>query len=217
MDKLKRNFGVNQLLDKIHIEEIEKTESFLNSEFKHIIEIVDKSENNGNGVKLMKIYTNGALDIIKSGNWEVSPIVEMPYTWQRCHVKIEIADNENQIIEVKDAPENVSKFAKKSFIPDINYVFELINELKLIENKEHFEVIQKIKESKRRIDIVKGIWINKPIPFHTIQEKMDDVNITIKEFEKLRSKLLPEQKDYLIYKINYLIESCNEFNAELLK
>lgn len=217
MEKLKRNFGVNNLMDNIHIEEIEKTHSFSSPEFNYIIEIVDKSENNGNGVKLMKIYTNGALDVLNSGNWEVSPIIEMPYTWQRCHVKIEMADADNQIIEVKDAPENVSKFAKKSFSPDVSYVFELINELKLIQNKEHFEVLQSIKESKRLIDIVKGIWVDKPIPFSTIQEKINDVNISIQKYQKLKPKLQPEQRDYLIAKLNYLIESCNQFNAELLK
>lgn len=213
----KRRFGVNLFIDDIHVETQDVSDSFKSPEFKYVIEIVNENSHDGNGLDLMKIYTNGKLEIFRVGNWRVSPIVKMPFSWRGYWDEIEMVDNNNVTAKIRHQPDQSSIYKKICFKPDIYWVFETINELLLIEDNEHFELIKQIREVNRLNQIKKGIWKERPFGVGQMKEACDMLEGVISEFQRQKSRLKPEYNEHLKRKINEQINTFNEFRVELIE
>jgi len=217
MTDLKIKYGVNQFINEVSIETLGETDLLKSPKYKYVIEFAEGKSHDGNGHQYMKIYTNGELEVLKSGNWKISPVIKMPFNWRGYYIDIEISDSQNKSATISGTPEDVSLFKKESFFADIKFAFDSVNELAFIDNTEHFEFLKKIKETERRVEIVKGIWKDSPVPFKTLYEIAEQIAVNISEFEKIKNLLRPESAKYLKSKLNSTIETFNGFKAEFLK
>lgn len=217
MADIKIKYGVNQFINEVSIEILGETDLLKSPKYKYVVEFVEGASHNGNGHQFMKIYTDGELEVLRIGNWKISPIVKMPFNWSGYWVDVEICDLNDKIANIKKQPDSESLFGKKSFVPDIKYVFESINELLLVEDKEHFDVLANIKETARLVDIVIDVWKGKPVPFSTIAEKVKYIENSVLKYEKIKDRLKPESAEYLKLKLNSAIDTFNRIEAELVK
>lgn len=218
MNSWEKIFGVNIFLDKVNIELIKGSNPFKSAKFKYIVEIVEGEDHSNNGYDSMNIYTDGELKILQIGNWKVSPVVRMPFNWQGYSVSIDISNSNNENASISSKPDGASLFKKDSYIPEIHSVFESVNELLLIEDKEQFDLTRKIKGLDKCLRVIRSVWEgNKPIPIGNVKEACVLLEDSISEFQNKRSHFKPEFSEYIKKKLNELIITFNQFNAEFIE
>ena len=157
----------------------------------------------------MKIYTHGKLEPFEIGNWKISPIIRMPFNWTGYSDVLEIQDNNAKIISYRSTPDPETLFKKKDFVKDIKWVFETIKLLGEIENGEHFELINHIKETVRILSIYKtGARID------TVLKTVEWINYEIETLNKLT--LSEKSQSAVKIKINEAIDLFNEMYLKRL-
>lgn len=209
MSEIQSKYGVNTFLSEVHVNAVDFDETFKVSEYQHIVEIKHIQSHNGNGHNEMKIYTDGKLEAFEIGNWKISPIIRMPFNWTGYSDVLEIQDNNAKIISYRSTPDPETLFSKKDFVKDIKWVFETIKLLGEIENGEHFELINHIKETVRILSIYKtGARID------TVLKTVEWINYEIETLNKLT--LSEKSQSAVKIKINEAIDLFNEMYLKRL-
>jgi len=185
----KTKYGVNQFINEVSIESLGETDILKSLKHKYVVEFAEGESHNGNGYQFMKIYTDGELEIIRNGNWKISPIVKMPFNWTGFWVDIEISDSDNAIVSINHKPDEATQPGKKSFMPDIKYVFEKINELLLVEDKEHLMYYAKLKKRQEELLLIKMYGKKDQFHLNTLAKVLISSKIALKNMIKLRIAL----------------------------
>ena len=166
MSELQYIYGVNSFLSEIHVHAIDFDKTYKTPEYQHVVHIKHIESQNGNGMMEMNIYTDGKLMVFEIGNWRISPIIKMPFNWTGYSDTLEIQDINTKTISHTATPDEDSLYSKKDFIKDIKWVFETIKSFENIENVEHFDLLNHIKETIRVLTIYEksDVAINTKIP-----------------------------------------------------
>ncbi len=206
MSEGKTKYGVNIFLNEVYVEIIDFKNAYKSPEYKYLVEIKDIEDYRGNGLKEMKIYTDGNLEIFEIGNWRISPIIKMPYNWSGFRDVLEIQDNNSQIISFCEKPDSSSLFSKEDYIKDIKWVFQSINYIGDAENVDHFEFLKHLKETSRLLSIY-----NQYLSIDTLLKIANRINY---EIEKLKELAISEKNKTLATAL--INESISSFNSKLL-
>lgn len=209
---LDKKYGVTILMNKIYVEPIKEESITERSKFHYIVEIVNVVENNGNGHNLMKIYTDDNLEPIIKGFWKISPIIKMPYDWRGYHDVIDLTDKNNNSFFFESKPDVLSLLKKISFVSDIQWVFNFLDELLFIEDKEHFELIQLVKEAKRTFEFYKGS--PSLLTVSTLKECCDELDSLVKSYRTQKDRLSIDQNENVKKQINEIITILNKFEVQ---
>ena len=203
-------YGVNTFISEVHVKEVDFDETFKMPEYQYVVEIVNVYQDNGNGLNEMKIYTEGKLVEFQVGNWKISPIVKMPFSFQGYWDEIELADKYSNVINKRDRPDDNSLFKKKDFILDIKWVFETIKSFENIENAKQYKFIEENFKTKRSLKIYMegGTYID------TILKFTNEINTEIDLLSELKVELT--EKGYQFSRI-LLNETIDLFNQLKLK
>lgn len=131
-----KRYGVNFSLSMTMVYLAPIDESADKNEYMYTVEIMNGFDRNGNGYKLMKIYTKDKYKEIKIGDWTISPIVKMHYDWGGYTDCIDVVDScfNSYSIEVKTNPKGYD------FYWDVELIFKKILSLKKVENVTHLQL-----------------------------------------------------------------------------
>ena len=207
---MQSKYGVKSFLKEIHVNAVNFDETFKVPEYQHVVEIILIQSRNGNGHNEMKIYTEGKLEVLEIGNWKISPIVKMSFDWTGYSDALELQDIDAKTIIYRSTPDSATLFSKKDYVKDIKWVFETVKSLGEIENGEHFELLNHIKETVRILSIYKtGADIDTVLK--TAKWIGDEIallnKLTLSEKSQLSVKI----------KINEAIELFNVLNLKRLE
>ncbi len=204
MSKKKRAYGVNTFINEVHINKVDFSETYKLPEYRYIVEIVEIRQENGNGLDEMKIYTEGNLEIIEIGNWRISPVVKMPFSWSGWDDIIELQDKALNVLNIRATPDSASIYKKEGFEKDIRWVFETIKSMSEIETTEQYKLLEHINETNRKISIYSsnGSWTK---PIIEIAERIDYEIETVSTIESSEKSQL-----MLKVKINETIDLFNK-------
>lgn len=150
---MQTKYGVNTFVDKVYIQPVDFEDVFKIPEFIYVVDIVTVHSHKGNGLQHMNIYTEGKLEEFIVGNWNISPIIELPFTWCGNSVHIQLSDSSKQIITKKGTPDPRSSYNKTDYFDDIKWVFDTIKSFEYIESKEHFDLTEQIIETIRLLNV----------------------------------------------------------------
>ena len=114
----------------------------------HVIEIQNVSNQNGNGMDQMKIYTKGQLLEICVGGWKVAPIVEMLFNWTGYCDRIRFADSDGTVDDIRISPCPLSLFKRgySSYRVDVKGVIDFIYSLGKYKDLPHYKLLKQIDE-----------------------------------------------------------------------
>lgn len=140
-----KRYGVNFSLSMTMVYLAPIDESADKNEYMYTVEIMDGFDRNGNGYKLMKIYTKDKYKEIQIGGWTISPIVKMHYNWGGYTDCIDVVDSRfnSYSIEVKTNPKGYD------FYWDVELIFKKILSLRDMENVTHLRLEEIMNEVHR--------------------------------------------------------------------
>lgn len=199
-------FGITIMLNKVYVEPIKKEETSTSLDFNYVIEIIPVENCNDKGHNLLKIYSNGVLEVIQTEKWKIPPIIRMPFNLHGYSVYMELIDkNDNSII--KACEPDVTNWHKVSFIREIQWIFDTILKLSSIEDKEHFELLEQIEKANKNF----SYWDGKPIIISFMKKSCDELEEIINKYKIQKERLNEEQNDYLKTLINELVALINRY------
>ena len=188
----RKSYGVNVISKKkIYVNLIDSNDD--KSKYDYTVDIVPVSEHNGNGIDNMRIYTKNKLDILKSGDWTIYPIIKMPYCWQGYDVCIDIEDIDETTHTIRKIFDSTSLFRKGGFSNEIEGVLKTVFSLKDFVNVDHFKIEEEIIRIKERINK------NSPLSFSSETSFR-------KEIENLEVVLQKEDNKIFADKVNGKLE-----------
>ena len=205
MDK-DMKYGVTIIADRVYVEPIKENETSSYSNFNYVIEIIPIENYKGNGLNLLKIYSNGDLEVIQKGKWKIPPIIRMPFNYCGYYIDLELIDI-NDISVIKKRKPDVTQYWKVSFISDIQWIFDTLLQLISIEDKEHFELLEQIREVNKNFNY----WLESPIRISVMKKSCADLDEIINQYENQKERLNEEQCDYLKTVINELVALINRY------
>lgn len=202
MDK---KYGVNTFIKEVHVQAVDFNETFKLPEYRYVIEIVEISTHNGNGVKEMKIYTEGKLVELTNGNWKISPIVRLPYDWSGYRPELEMIDD-GMDVHVHDCRIGETVYYTRDYAVIIKWVFDTIRELERIENVKQLKLDDFIHKTNRLINIYKENGAD----LQTIRGFVERLEYESTELKELKNSLTEESYQLTRLKINSNIDLYNE-------
>jgi hypothetical protein len=203
-------YGVNFFIKEVHIEKILLEGNLKSPDFKYVVEqVAISSDGKGNGVSSLKIYTEGDLIPFRMGNWKISPIIRMPFSWQGFWTEVEMVDSHGAIFIKKGRPDDASIFQHDGFFKEIKWAFETINNMASVFSAAQYELLELLSETDRRLNIYKGTVSNEKFV-----ELFNQVNTAINKFQNLKGTLAPRLHIELKEKVNATIELFNNLLLE---
>ena len=202
-------YGVNTFINEVHIKAVDFDETFKLPEYRYIVEIETVYSDNGNGLKEMKIYTEGKLEEFQVGNWKISPIVKMPFNWSGNSDKLELIDKNSNIIIKQGIPDDRSAFKKTDYTLDIKWVFETIREFETIESCKQHQFIEENTETKRLLNILLDVYGDDGTDINNILERCQRISREMEVLSELKNELT--EKGYQLSRIQ-LNETIDLFN-----
>lgn len=164
-------YGVHISWSTVYVEKLSERIGNIHNEhtYCYIIEISPVSSHNGNGSDLMKIHIGRKLQDITSGNWKVSPMVEMPFYWGGYTPKIQVRDaNRNEIvIEVKTGH-------KHNRADWIKCIVEEILSLSKYKNLLHYNLAKKRNTVKSNLEY--DLKRNDPLSYSEYKKYFDSID-----------------------------------------
>lgn len=207
MDK---KYGVNTFIKDVHIDQVDFDTTFRLPEYKYVVEIVEISTYNGNGMEELKIYTEGKLVELSIGNWKISPIVRLPYNWSGFLPELETIDNGKEVHKHK-CRMGESVYYTRDYKAIIQWVFDTIRELDRVENVRQLKLNDYLYETNRLLNIYKiGVDLKK------IQEFIERLDYEYTELKELRNHLSDEGYQNTRLKLNANIDIFNELKLKRL-
>lgn len=197
-------YGVNTFIKEVHIKAVDFDETFRLPEYKYIIEIVEISSHNGNGVKEMKIYTEGKLVELTNKNWKVSPIVRLPYNWSGYRPELEMIDD-GLDVHIQNCRIGESVYHTRDYIEIIKWVFNSIIELDKVQNVSQLKLYDKIHETNRLLNI----YSKNGVELYKFNELVELVGNDINQLQEMKEKLTEENYHNTRLKVNTNIELFN--------
>lgn len=202
-------YGVNLFINDVSVKELDIEGEFCLPEYKYIVDIILIESYKGNGIKEMKIYTEGELKIFEIGNWKVSPIIEMPFNWTGYSNVVEMCDLNSNVFKKKFQPDGSSYFKKMNYIKDIKWVFSYINGLQEVENVEHAEFLEYVNKTNKKIELFIG-----DRSVEIISELLERLKYQIENYDKIL--VSNNNKDILKDKINSSIDLFHQIKIRKL-
>lgn len=205
-------YGVNTFINEIHINEVDFDETFKMPEYLYVIEIIEINSHNGNGLKEMKIYTEGKLVELKVGDWKISPIVKLPYSWSGFIPEIEMIDKAHEVL-VHKGRVGETVYHTRDYVQIIKWVFNTVKEFDKIQNVKQLKLYDSIYETNRLLNIYKtnGVNINKMNEFVAMLDN------EINQLKSLKEILTEENYQLSRIKINSTIDLFNEIRLNRIE
>ncbi|NDP22296.1 MAG: hypothetical protein GZ091_14625 [Paludibacter sp.] len=201
---METKYGVNTFIKEVHIKAVDFDETFRLPEYRYIIEIVEISSQNGNGVKEMKIYTEGKLVELTNKNWKVSPIVRLPYNWSGYRPELEIIDD-GLDVHTHNCRMGESVYHTRDYIEIIKWVFNSIIELDKVQNVSQLKLYDKIHETNRLLNI----YSKNGVELYKLYELVELVGNDINQLKEMKDILTEENYRNTRLKTNTNIELFN--------
>lgn len=219
-------YGVREISGESYVEPISDNKVPEVDEYKYVCEYKTITESQANGYGHMSIFTKGELKVIKSGNWEIQPIVKMPFNWTGYSVEVTCKDiNKCKVIK-KASPSSSSIFKTTTFIPFIEWIVNYFDEVSQLKDQEHFEFMEEVLETKRIVGISKKVYIDektakgKPqvnIPISSFTKEFKMLAKIIDDYDEQKVRLNDKENSFTQNKINEVIDMFNLFTMEKLK
>jgi hypothetical protein len=152
---MEKKYGVNTFVKDVYINEVDFDETFKLPDYKYVIEIIEIDSYNGNGLKEMKIYTEGKLVELSIGNWKISPIVRLPFDWSGYRPQLETIDK-GKYVHKHECRMGETVYHTIDYKIMIQWVFDTIRELEIIENVRQLKLYDCMSETRRLLNIYKN-------------------------------------------------------------
>lgn len=129
-------------------------DDLLDLEYDFIVYLSKIEEYNGNGKYRLKYFnrSNQLTDIIRK-SWCAAPVIEMPFHWKGCYLKISFKDPKG---EAKIIKSELVKRTGDFYSKVVSFLFEKLEELSQFENWFQYDLAEENRELKKENEVLKN-------------------------------------------------------------